>query len=506
MAKQRIPLVGGTLRRGLSNATNYAQDQSFYNCFYEISKNPGSGQAASYLNKRQGFSTFAIGPSGYVGGYAATSWLGAATNPGKVIFAFCKTATGDNAICDYAGTQVGIDIPGYIACMSLTETMISGVSNLIAIMLPSGATPVPEAWYFAEGGAWTKIASNFPSNLGTPIRVVGEPVHMDGYMFIMGHNGRIYNSDLNSVTTWSTTGYIEAQQSPDVGCGLVKYKNMIVALGPGSMEFFQNSGNATGSPLTRVQYISNIGCVPTYFVGIYQQYAPTVTVGDTFYWLGMDARSGGVKLYRMNGMQPEEVSTPSISRMFGASINFKLWGSLNLHGLTHVMFSSQSQDGSYPAYCHETGQWWFFKPGESDAITRFHASSYIGASYLTNASRNRYIATVYPGTPVYQDNSTNFTMTVQTQPLDHGTDNLKECTAFRLIADTQTTAGNVGVAYSDNDYSSFSTAKNIDMTLQQKKLDAGLGWFRRRSWKITETVNRPFRAQAFEVEFEVAEE
>ena len=504
MAKQRIPLVGSTILRGLLSASS-VQDQSFYNCFYEISKNPGSGQAAAHLFKRQGFNTFAIGPSGYVGSYAALSWMGAATNPGKVVFAFVKTATGDNAICDYTGTQIGADIPGYIACISLTETMISGVSNLVAVMLPSGATPVPDVWYYPEGGAWTQIThADFPSELGTSVRIVGEPVHMDGYMFVLGHNGRIYNSDLNNLSSWTSTGYIEAQQSPDVGCGLVKYGNYIAALGPGSIEFFQNSGNATGSPLTRVQKYSNIGCVPTYFGGVYQQYTPAITVGDTFYWLGADIRAGGVKMYRMNGLQPEEVSTPSISRYLNTLIAYKIWGSLNLHGLTHIMLSVNSTDGTYAAYCHETGQWWFFKPGESNAITRFHASSFIGASYITSASRNRYIGGL--SSPVYQDNSNNFTMTVQTQNIDHGTDNLKECTAFRLIADTQTTAGNVGVAYSDNDYASFSTAKNIDMTQQQKKLDAGLGWFRRRAWKITETVNRPFRAQAFEVEFEVAEE
>lgn len=505
MAKQRIPLVGSTLRRGLDNATNYAQDQFFYNCFYEISKNPGSGQSAVYLNKRQGFSASAVGPTGYVGGYAAMNWLGAATNPGKAVFAFNKTSTGDNAICDYTGTQIGIDIPGYSACISLTETMISGVSTLIAIMLPSGASPVPEAWYYAEGGAWTKIASNFPSNLGTPVRVVGEPVHMDGYMFIMGHNGRIYNSDLNSVTTWSTTGYIEAQQSPDVACGIVKYNNMIAALGIGSVEFFQNSGNATGSPLTRVQSVSNVGCIPTYFAALYQQYTPVLTVGDTFYWLGMDMRAGGTKMYRMNGMKPEEVSTPSMSRTLGSLNLFKLWGSLNLHGLTHIVLTRQA-DKAHLCYCHETGQWWYFLPGEDVAITRFHSSSYVGASFLTTANNKRYIGAIYPGSAVYQDNANNYTMTVQTQNIDHGTDNLKECTTFRLIADTQTTSGNVGVSYSDNDYASFSTAKNIDMTQQQKKLDAGLGWFRRRAWKITETVNRPFRAQAFEVEWEEAEE
>jgi len=105
----------------------------------------------------------------------------------------------------------------------------------------------------------------------------------------------------------------------------------------------------------------------------------------------------------------------------------------------------------------------------------------------------------------FSDNSTPYTMTVQTETMDFGTDDLKEFRSLRLIADTQTVAGNLTVSFSNDDFASFSTPKNIDMTLQQKKLEAGLGWGRQRAFKLEETVDRPARIKFMDVTWDVSE-
>jgi hypothetical protein len=502
MAKQRIPLVGSIINRTSGSSLDATKDQRFVNCFFETNRNLITGQGSARVIKRNGSELVAtVASSGYIGQSGGCNW--SATGGTYPVFSVVKASTNVIQVYNYAGTQVGGDITaaGYVACPFIEETSIGGVATLVAII--SDGTRY-QAWYFPTGGAWTQITDvDYPPNQGTPLTTVGAPVFLDGYMFIQDTTGRIWNSDINSITAWTSTSFIDAQDKPDAGAGLMRYKNYVVAAGTKTIQFFYNAGNATGSPLSRVQGGTiNVGVTPM----LTQR--TMIEVGATIYFFGNDPESGAIHIYRLNGTAAEKVSDTAMDEFLAyASHNlfaYEFLGTWQQGGKTHIVVrvgSGSTAAAAAPlwSYCVDTGQWWQVVFASSE-LPRYMVGGPFGY-YMLNYDR-----TIYKWSANYQDNGVTFTLTAQTQPIDHGTDNLKECTAFRLIADNQTTAGNVSVSYSDNDYASFSSAKTIDMTQQQKKLDAGLGWFRSRAWKITETVNRPFRAQAFEVEWEESEE
>ena len=274
----------------------------------------------------------------------------------------------------------------------------------------------------------------------------------------------------------------------------------IAAFGTHSIEFFANVGNVPGSPLQRVKGATRKIGIPG--DGAVMPWPFAYASGEAIYFVAQEGESGVYHAYKMVGTEVTRISNATVDKIINAYPNQSVCrGVLNLAGQAHVVFTTS--DYTNLAYAVDTNTWWEMKMAGTNVKISACGNDQYG-SYFTSSGENLYYCIF--NSIAYKDGANTIQMTVQTVPIDHGTDKLKEFTGFTLIADTQTTAGSVSISHSNNDYSSFSTAKTIDMTVQQKKLAAGLGWGRRRAWKITETIDRPFRAEAFEVEWEVSEE
>ena len=494
MAKQRIPLVGSIVGRDTNGVVSVSKDQVFTNCFPVPNTNALTGQSSVDLVKRRGYAlAYTLGSSSsFKSSIGYCVWSG---NANLGIFSQTDSFNGKVEIYDSDGAIVGAQFNG-VSCTSITETLITNVPTLVALVYNSTSYTVQDAFYYQSSGSWTKITdAQFPGN--NSLKTVGEPVHKDGYMFIMDEFGRIWNSNLNTVIDWESTSFIDANDAPDKGAGLALSGQYIAALGRRTIQFYQNAGNATGSPLTRVPKTINLG-----IENIGQVYRAYLTVADVTYFIGFNKEDSARGVYVLQGMEYRKVSNTYLDELLNStSYSYThIVGTFTNRGQLHLMLRVRSSETYYLAYSLSTGVWWNFDPASAWSVG-------LDIACDTSLVVTRSLYSLFSGSPVEgKDGSDLFTMTVQTRANDHGTDNLKECTAFRLIADTQTTAGNVLVSYSDNDGASFSTAKNIDMTQKQKKLDAGLGWFRSRIWKFTEAIARPFRASAFEVEWEEAEE
>lgn len=340
--------------------------------------------------------------------------------------------------------------------------------------------------------------------------LVGNMVHMDGYAFVMDSTGRIWNSDLNSLANWSSTSWIETQESPDGGSGLAVLNNVLIAFGPRSIQFFQNAGNATGSPLQPIQSATvHIGAR-----AYGENNSETVKViGDSCYFVGVSADTGAYGVYRITGTKVTKISTPAVDKALSQAADSDnhrgIAGSMVLHAMQHVLLYTGNGEQQF-AYCIDTNTWWYFELALSEVVEA--AIGMDGKSFLTvstNATaQGRKIYQASPANVNYSDNNNqNYSMIVRTGLIDFGTDALKEYRSFSLIADSQSISGTVLISFSDNDFQTFSSAKSLAVsTGQQKKIDAGLGWSRRRSWKIQEQNPRPFRAEAFDVEWEESEE
>jgi hypothetical protein len=95
---------------------------------------------------------------------------------------------------------------------------------------------------------------------------------------------------------------------------------------------------------------------------------------------------------------------------------------------------------------------------------------------------------------VYQDAGANFTVQIQTPRSNYGSAKRKYETELDVIGDTST--GNLGVSVSNDDFATFSTVRNIDMSKASKNITR-LGAFYSRAHRFTYTANAPFRVQAF---------
>jgi len=407
-----------------------------------------------------------------------------------------------------------------------TVTGSVNVSGVLTTTVSSTATNLPVGTRIAGNGMVTylSIAENLSAvaGIGTyqtshagfalSSRVitaynnwlVGNMVHMDGYAFVMDKNGRIYNSDLNTLTTWASTSFLESQVYPDNGVGLARIKDLVIAISSSSIEFFRNSGNATGSVLTRIASAAKrVGGRQEYILNL-DTYESIRVVNDDVYFIGTSPDSSATGVFRIRGGDVTRISNQMIDTALIYPYFWGFAGVIQMYQMNHLILATSDANYTNENYCYciETGNWWILNTATT--VTKLRSCAGGGPFPYSYLNFTGALLAAAPA-PSFVDVSTPYTMTVQTETMDFGTDDLKEFRSLRLIADTQTVAGNLTVSFSNDDFASFSTPKNINMTLQQKKLEAGLGWGRQRSFKLEETVNRPCRIKFMDVTWDVSE-
>lgn len=409
---------------------------------------------------------------------------------------------------DFPPNQNGTITAG-IAGTTLTVTVSStGVNLPIGAYLQSGSGTVSSCRIVAVGtavagvGTYTvsvsqTVAPGTTIYCGKPI--VGEMVHMDGCAYVMDIDGTIYESDLNSLTSWSAIAYVNAQSLPDGGRGLARLKNYIYAFGSTTMQLFYNNGASSGARISPVQGgVINVGTINA---GSF----PTIkTLGDFVYFTGVDAVSGKTGFYRIQGTNLEKISTQYIDKLVQQNATLGVLGGAQLHGMLHIVCTINSAE--HPVYCADTGQWWTWTPGDGKQIASIMPRNARDSVYnAISQAQTLYMA--IPGTTAYVDNATTLTMTIQLGSMDHGTERRKTFNYAELACDYQSTSGNISISYSDDDYQTWSTARTIDPSTSYRRVRR-LGVTRKeynhkRAWKIEETVNRPFRGDLLTLNFDV---
>lgn len=567
MKSQRIPLIGSLTGRNPNPNEFTTYDQKFINCYPEISRNAVTREGSAKLTKRPGFPSNGSVGSGYSGVTGGSFWsavglgmfpyinstnlrvydsLGnqfadtiAGTSSGWVAHinetlisnvptltlvtrksatanfhawyaAQGATAWTEITDVDFPSNQNGT-VTGAIAGTTLTTTVSStGVNLPIGAYLSgnsvSGGTRIVSVGTAVAGvGTYTVSVSQ---TVGSGTIYCGKPlvsniVHMDGCGYVMDIDGTIYESDLNTLSTWSAIAYINAQSQPDGGRGLVRLKNYIYAFGSGTCQLFQNSGASVGARITAVQGgVVNIGLL----LEDNNSFPMCKTIGDAVYFAGVDAVTGKSGVYSMVGTSATKISSQYIDKLLQQNAVLGILGGVQMHGMLHIVFTTNAAE--HPVYCVDTGQWWTWTPGDGKQI----------ASIMPrNGNTNKDMAysaidqaqTIYmfqPGSPSYQDNATTLTMTIQTDGLNQGTNRKKFYHAAELICDKQGTSGNISISWSDDDYQNFSTARTIDPSTGTRRItrlgSTQRNYNNKRAWKITETVNRPFRGEALELWYE----
>ncbi len=203
------------------------------------------------------------------------------------------------------GTIATIDVKDWVF---LTELSIAGVPTLGLVWTKYDKSDSKGYYATSAGGIFTAaslteisagVDADFPAN--TPNKcLIGPFVQMDFTTYIMTTDGGIYNSDLNSITSWNALGVTASQAYPDKGMGICRYKHFIVAFGEDSIEFFSNAGNPPPeSPLQRTdQAFVKFGTADPKLIR---------TVDDNLYWVS--AGSGGTQgLWTLENFVPRKLT------------------------------------------------------------------------------------------------------------------------------------------------------------------------------------------------------
>lgn len=464
-----VGIVGVMVVGANNSATD--EDERYINCMMLSQGNSPEGSRRYYIVKRPGYSTLNTPAAGNVGS-AILVWTGQGTGQ-KVITAFGST---NSTI--YDGTTSLGAITG--KCNGITETFVSTTPTLV---MSSGDST---GWYYDTGAGLTKISdAQFPGNNSKT--TAGTFAHMDGYAFIMDTEGSIWNSDLNSVTSWTATGYLSANAYPDKGVGCIRYKNQIVAFGKESVQFFYNAGNATGSPLSRIDNATlKIGAINADSIA---------QISDVLFWVGSGPQ-GGSTVYMFDGTV-NRISNPEqdFQLLLAGPDNISLTTE-KYYGRSFVVVKANAV--TY-VYCLEEKKWhertattplWYKSAGLSSGTQIFTYS-------ISNVSTSGKVYVINPAAFDFRDDTVAFTATIQSPNDDMGNQNVKFHEELRVIADIESSSSPLTILYSDDDYQTFTTYGTIDLSQKNQRIFR-LGSSVKRAWKFTHSANTQFRISGFE--------
>lgn len=464
-----VPFVMPPSQRGTGTT-----DRRCVNVLFDLVVNEATKEYEVHAFKRPGLANSTQPPAGAAAGRGIYAW--GATGAIYSVFA--------NKV--YSGTtDLGVTLAGSTGRVWFCERHIdTGTRHLI---ISDGA----DNYNITTADAITQIDetddAQFPaSNLG-PI------VFMDGYIFQALSNGQIWNSDLNSAVAWTATSYLTADTHGGDLEAIHIQKDQIIAFTKNRIEFYFNNGNPTGSPLLRIDQ-NTLG------FGIASKNS-LAFAGETCCFVSQNAGDGdgGRSVYMIQSLgKVKEISTPFINRFLaaeGTSISTcSAWMERVAGQLVYVL----NLDGAERTFVYsvDNGMWCEWADTSGNKFNGISATSLNGTTYVQDISNGRIYTMP---TTTYQDSAANFTVTLQHGRSNFGSQNRKIEHGVSVIADT--TTGNLAVSTSDDDFANFSTARNIDLSLANKRLPK-LGSFYHRAHKFTYADNYAFRAQAFVPELE----
>lgn len=447
------------------SSTATTKDARYVNCFRQAIQE----EQKVYVVKRPGFATHLTPASGQKG-CALTIWTGQGAGDSII------TGFGESNSTIYNGTTSLGSVTGRVT--GITETDISTTPTLA--LSSSDST----GWYYDTGSGLTKISDgDFPGNNG--LTLAGTFAHIDGFAVIMTTTGRVYASDLNTITAWTSTSFDTANAYADAGVGCVRHKQFIMAFGTQSVQFFYNAG-LTPFPLSKATAMTlRIGAVSADAIA---------QISDTTFWCGSTPQ-GGLSIFQFDG-NVQRISTAEID----ASLILSGAGAISLstirfYGRSFVLVKAGSL--TY-AYCVEEKFWheWTGTPLWYKCAGLSTISGSMVNYAISNTSTDGKIYVMNQASPVFTDDSAAYTARVQLPLLDMGTKKMKFWHDIEIVGDEEETSSPITLLYTDDDYQNFTTHGTSDLSNDRVRWTR-LGSSRRRGWVLT-SPSGPMRLEALE--------
>lgn len=447
-----------TIRSPLSHAptnrdSTTSKDSKLVNCFLEIIR-----QQEPAVVKRPGQSTNTTVAAGQ--GLGIYQWLGD-------LYEVRGTSLYKNGVSLGTVNSTGGQYY-FVGTGDLTKLVLKNTTN---------------AYWVSTGGAITAISSvNYPA-----VTVPGI-VYLDGYIFVMTADAKIYNSALEDPTTWSALNFITAEVEPDGGVFIAKHLNYTVAFGQWTTEFFYDNANPTGSPLSPYpSAFSKIGCASAYSV---------VSTDSTLVWMSQTQEKGR-EIYMLNGFQPTKISNQFIERFLNADSLATVYAfAVKINGRYFYVLTLKASNLTV-VYDFTTQHWHQWTSGITETYFTGIGYAFQGGKDIIQHESNGKTYQMLP--TVYQDDGVAIYTRIVTDRLDGGNNKTKFMSRLELIGDK--IASTIQERHSDDDYQTFSSYRTIDLSTSRSQAYR-YGKFRRRSFEFLHTDNTPLRLEWMEIDYE----
>ena len=389
-------------------------------------------------------------------------------------------------------------------------------------------------------------------------------VYLDGYFFVMDQNAVIYNCALGDPTSWNALDFITANIEPGSGVAIAKAQNYIIALKSWSTEFFYDAGNPVGSPLSPVMNaFTLIGCASGDSVanidgtvawvsktrqkgrgvhimaGLEQQKVSTPDIerilnadalisvysygvkisGHTFYVLGLkdsgltlvyDFTSQSWALWTSMTAQATKpctiVSADGVATVTCAAHGYSDGDPVTIAGASQAEYNGTQQVRYVDANTFKfaisgspaspaTGT--ITATGYDETYFKFTKYVYCAGRDLVLHETTGELCEITEA--VYQDSGNPINFLARTGKIDG--DSIERKTNSQLKVIGNKIGGIAMVRWSDDDYTTNSAYRPIDLSSEQARLSR-LGSFRRRSYELRHVGNTPVQVAALELDIQ----
>jgi len=449
-------------------------DAKMVNCFMEkeegegvaVVKRPGTSYASTITGTAQGFFKF----------------------NGAPYFIVNDTA--------YGLHPVGQNSPIAIPSVSNPHQFFTSIDSQTATVNSVVQNQEGELWTF-NGSTFTKVTdSNYVSNV--PVFGIA---YLDGVYYAMTLSGKLIGSAINDPTTWPALDFVQADIEFGQGVTVSRHLNYILAFYQSGLQVYYDANAApNGSGITLNPVLS-----ASFRTGAYN--AATVSeINDVTYFVGSTPLYGR-SVQALNGLNMQKISDQYIERILNNTAldlnSLNIWSfGIQIAGHSFYVLNI-SQINLTLVYDITTGIW-----GTWSSVVGGVEQHFVGRGYLsafgaqgafgdyTQDTTTGQVMSISPS--LYTDATGNINMTCVTPNYDWGTLNWKRFAVMQQIADTQTAGTMVNVSYSDDDYQTFSTPRQIDMSTVRKQM-RNCGSSRRRAWMLQYTGNTPMRLNEMKV-------
>lgn len=315
-------------------------------------------------------------------------------------------------------------------------------------------------------------------------------IYLDGYLFLVkSSTADIYNSNLDDPLAFTAGDFITAEMIPDSLVRIGRLNNYILAFGTASIEYFYDAGNASGSPLNRND-------TPVKFVGYLGGLA---THQNKLYFVGK-VPGTNPEVYQLEDFKMKTVDNPPLRRYVEPYSSFT--GNIISYGGKD--FYVVTVGGITYQLDMETELWTRLSQGANSTFPITFAVNLpytgIGNVSVVAVSGSANLVMFVP--TVYQDSGVNFTMQVRTENFDFDTQHRKTMSRVLLKADQTTASSLITLAYSDDDYKTWSADRTMDLVNTAPFLKR-FGQFRQRAFRLTYNDNYPCRLKKLEVQHNI---